>query len=356
MKKLLVLLTSACVLVLISSMFVAGCSSKTGNQPSTPDTAKVYELKFSSWNPEGGLLAKVETEGMKRIEENSKGRIKITPYYSGTLLKNVDTYKGVATGVADIGYYTVGVTPGVQELNYIFNLPMPGLPDVVKTTNVYRELLKKFPELQQENEKNGVRWLSLTAMPHTYVHTTKKQIKVPADLKGKVIIAEGEQLCSVVTSNGGSAMSGVGGGDWYNTLQKGVADGILTHYVAINTFKTHEVFKYHTEMGEGGLGSIAMGYLINLKTWNSLPADLQQIIVEGFDWAGMERAKQYLVEEGQYKELEKGMGQIIYKTTPEETALWEKTLEPINEKWISGVEAKGLPARKVYNGLQELLK
>ncbi|MDH7525957.1 MAG: hypothetical protein QHH10_11655, partial [Peptococcaceae bacterium] len=130
----------------------------------------------------------------------------------------------------------------------------------------------------------------------------------------------------------------------------------LTHYVAINTFKTHEVFKYHTEMGEGGLGSIAMGYLINLKTWNSLPADLQQIIVEGFDWAGMERAKQYLVEEGQYKELEKGMGQIIYKTTPEETALWEKTLEPINEKWISGVEAKGLPARKVYNGLQELLK
>lgn len=356
MKKRLALLTFSTVL--IGSIFLGGCgSTKTSTTPtaSAPAPEKVFELKFNDWGPPGLGLGKVEQDGLRRIEQKSNGRIKITEYFSGTLIKVNDTYKGVASGIADLSIYVVGVTPGVQDLNYIFNIPAIGLPNNLKTTAIYRELLEKFPEIQQENEKSGTRWVSIAGMPPNNLHTTKKQVKVPKDLKGTTMLANGAQMGALMTSNGGTALS-LGPMDWYTSLQKGLGEGIFSHYPAMDGFKLMELAKYHTEVGEGGLGSTGFGYIVNLKTWNSLPPDLQQIIVEGFDWINDEAMKMNIALIEKAKSEGKAAGQIFYQSTPEEINLWEQAIKPVNDKWVKETEAKGLPAQKVYDGLLQLIK
>lgn len=359
MKKRFVFLPLV-IVVAVSLLFV-GCgvntssSTSTSASSSTPSTTKVIELKYNSWSPQATELSQAELQGFKMIEEKSKGRIKITPYFDQTLLKTADSYKGLASGVADISKYSVGTTPGVQDLDYVFNLINVGLPNVEKTSKLYRQLLNKFPEIQQENEKKGVRWIDVTATPPTQLHLTKNQVKVPQDLKGKTIITSNAMLTELISSYGGAAVK-LGPPDWYTSLQKGIAEGQITFYPAVTQYKTSELFKYHTHIGDGGLGINVFGYMINLKTWKSLPPDLQQIVTDGFVWIDDASIKmnQDLVDSA----LNDGKkaGQIFYECTPEEINKWAEAAKPVNAKWIKDTEAKGLPAQKIYDGLQQLIK
>ena len=58
-------------------------------------------------------------------------------------------------------------------------------------------------------------------------------------------------------------------------------------------------------------------------------------------------------------EFMKRMKEIDVKITyasPEERARWAAVAKPIHDKYIAGLEAKGLPARKVYNEANRLLE
>jgi len=46
---------------------------------------------------------------------------------------------------------------------------------------------------------------------------------------------------------------------------------------------------------------------------------------------------------------------MIY-LTPEEMELWHAAARPVNEKWVTDMESKGLPGRKVYNEARRLAK
>src|SRR5262249_60559218 len=61
----------------------------------------------TGWGPSHALQPWV-----KRVEETTKGRVKIEVYPSQTLIKGVDMWKGVRGGIADIGWGVQGYWPG----------------------------------------------------------------------------------------------------------------------------------------------------------------------------------------------------------------------------------------------------
>ena len=94
-------------------------------------------------------------------------------------------------------------------------------------------------------------------------------------------------------------MGGVGSaldpGDYYLSLDTGLLDGQCTHLVVLGSYGTAELVTTHTIFANneediadngGGLYAAAMGYVMNLESYNKLPADLQQILVECLDYAG----------------------------------------------------------------------
>ncbi|MCL6477581.1 MAG: TRAP transporter substrate-binding protein DctP [Peptococcaceae bacterium] len=343
--------------VLAVGLVLGGCgkqaeqgTAKPGEKPA--EKQQVIELKYADFNPQGIGITLLAEKAAKMVGEKTNGRIKVTPYFSGTLLKYPETFKGVSTGVADIAFYLVGGTPGVHQLTEVFNLPFLGFKNVEDAARAYKEIIK-YPEIQAENEKLGVRWLAIRPMMPFHLHMTNKQVRLPEDLKGQKILAEGH-FAQAVSAVGGVAMN-MGPTDWYTSLQKGVVTGHLTHWIIPMEFKTGELQKYHTVFGTGGAGNGGIGFLVNLETWKKLSPEDQKVLEEVYDWLSDECLKLDIGLEKQAIEQAKNAGHKIIELTPQEVQVWaDKAGKPAIEKWIADTEAKGLPARKIYEAVKQM--
>jgi len=353
MKKLIIL---AVLMVFLVSAVMACAEPAPTPAPApapTPAPEKVFDLKFNDWGPAAIGIGKLHMEAAKMIEERTGGKVKITCYFSQALLKYGDTYRGVSSGITDISLYVLGATQGVHDINEVIALPFLGLPDMETGAQIYKELRQKCPELDQENAKTNTMWLDTRMMPPNQLHLVKKTAKVPEDLAGMKVIA-GASFSDMLESVG-AALIQLGPPDWYMALDRGLAQAHILHWCAAYEFKIQELFKYHTLWGSGGAGMAPIGFLVNLETWNSLPPDYQQIIVDTYTWVNEESMKYDLALIDTAVNAAKEAGHTLTYLTPEEIKPWADLMESYHEKWIKETEAKGWPAQSIYDEAKRLV-
>jgi len=96
--------------------------------------------------------------------------------------------------------------------------------------------------------------------------------------------------------------------------------------------------------------------IMNLDAWNALPPDIQEIFEDVFPnyqtpaIVAMDE-KDIKTVRGKCEEL----GHSFVNLTPEEIQEWAKYAQPIHDKWIKEMEAKGLPARAIYDEAKRLI-
>lgn len=358
MKKTGWILLSIVFLIII---ILSGCAAK----PETPSPGKtegaeeaqekVFQLTYSDWGPEQIDVGQAALKAIKMVEERTNGRVKITPYFSESLVKYEDAFSAVATGVTDMTLYVSTFSTGIHDLNLIFHrLFAEEAPDNRGLSRVYQELLKNVPEIQEEMEKTGVRWLNIYALVGSNLHTTNKLVRVPEDIKGMKIQAYGD--VSIMVNNLNGAAIEVPPNDWYMGFERGLFEGQFMHWPGVDSFKLLELLNYHTMFGVGGMTSSGIGTLINLETWNSLPPDIQEILADAFQSSTEDVIAGNIEQcERMLKEAEEKGNTIVY-LTPEELQLWSEHFTPVNEKWIEDTEAKGWPARKAYEEMVRLFR
>ena len=353
MKKIVTLIFA--LLILGTAFAFAGGDQEGG---STEGGQEVIELDFNDWNPEGsGPAVFLWEDVVKMIDEQSGGRIKITNYLSGSLVKFPETFKGVSSGIADISLYLIGGMPGVHELTEVFDIPFLGFKNYEQAFQIYNEVLEKFPAIQAENEAKGVHVLSLRPMPPYWIHSVKKQVRKPSDLQGEKVIATGYygMIASLVN---GVAMN-TGPADWYSSLQKGVVQHDITNWAAFGVFQLPEVTKYHTKFGDGGLGNSGMAVLVNLKTWNSLSPEDQKIIQDAYKWYQVEVAKADLGMIEAFKGEALANGHEFIDLTPAEMQQWQDEIgSVIHAKWVEDMDAvgKGDDAREILAYIEKRIQ
>ncbi|MBN2059370.1 MAG: TRAP transporter substrate-binding protein DctP [Deltaproteobacteria bacterium] len=316
---------------------------------------ETFNLKFHYFGPEAIPPGQWSIKAAQRIEEKSGGRIRIKSYFSESLLKYDTSLTGTASGVADIAFVDPGLFTGQFNLNLIFTRMIMDIPTKEAASKAFQEMIRTNPALNQELEAKGLRWISIIAMPGFNIHTTRSPIRTPADMRGKKISILGKDPAVWIESMKGAPVQ-IPPGDWYMSLSRGLVEGQFVHWAAIFAFKLAEVFKYHTLLGEEGAQPSFTGYVINLKTWNKLPKDLQDIIVEAYDWAGAGNLDALSHEVSLAISASKEKGHTFITLTPDEMKQWTDTMEPINKSWIEETEALGLPARKTFDQLISLFK
>ena len=316
---------------------------------------KKFNLRFHYFGPEAIPPGQWSKKAAQRIEEKSNGRVKIKTYFSESLLKYDTTIRGTSSGLADISFVDPGLFTGQFNLNLVFTRMIMDIPTKEAATKAFRELIRTNPALNKELEAKGIRWISIMAMPGFNIHTTHGPIKTPADMKGKKISIMGKDPALWVQSLKGAPVQ-LAPGDWYMSLSRGLVEGQFVHWAAIDSFKLAEVFKYHTLLGEEGAQPSFSGYVVNLKTWNKLPKDLQDIIIEAYDWAGDGNMESLSDEVSRAISTSKEKGDTFIRLTPDELKGWSNTMVPVNKKWIEETEAHGLPAKKTFDQLMELFE
>jgi TRAP-type C4-dicarboxylate transport system substrate-binding protein len=344
MKKALLIATIGFCLI--------GVSALSGLTPGFAQTPKTIELSFSHTIPPVIPIAKVYQAWAGRLSKQSGGRVKINFYWSESLLKAAEFYRGVQTGQTDITYYAVGLDYGLMPLNLFTKLGLLGFPSKEVGTEIYHKIYQKFPEIRAEFK--GVKPLSMRMGPAYQLHSTKKQVRVPADLKGLKVISTGGSMAKEMMAMGAATMD-VKVGDLYMSLDRGVAEGISTHIPILHAFGILKLLPYHT-MFKGGAAMGPDMLLFNQKKWKSLPPDIQKLFEDLSPWLGETLIKADNGYEAMVIGKAKEMGQTFLTPSPEEMQLWREAVRPVHEKWIADNEAKGLPAKAIYEETKRLIK
>lgn len=326
-------------LVIFSFIF----SGLVGAQPD-----KVFELSYATPVGPDHTFSIVDKKWFSKIEQESNGRIKIKPYWAGTLIGGREAIDEVAKGIADIGF----ISPGYARSGYDFVkrsfLFFTGANQSIGR-KVFKDMMKKFPEI--EREYKGLKVLSWSSGVD-YQLLSRKPVRKLADLKGMRIKTIGE-LVTILAKFGAEGTS-TPTPEVFVSLQKGLLDGTLTPYEAFKSLKLGEVIKYVTifDIYRPHTGGRAM----NLDTWNKLPKDIQEIFENNIEWYGAETDRIFDLKNDEGLKFAKELG-VEFITLPEgELDTFYLEMKKVAEKQAEDLEKLGLPGRKMYQEAQALIR
>ena len=295
---------------------------------------KPIELNYSVFFPAPHKNAVLAGEWAKEIEKRTDGRVKITVFYGGTLTPADKCYDGVVKGISDIGFSVLAYTRGKFPLTEVADLPL-GMKSGLVASKVINDFYKKF----KPRELDEVQVMYLHGHGPGILHS-KKEVTKLEDVKGMKIRCTG-MAAKIVAALGATPVA-MPMGETYDALSRGVVDGSMAPYEALQGWKWGEVVKYTVE-DWGASYSSGMFVVMNKDKWNSLPPDVQKIIEQVNE--------EYIEKQGKtWDEIEKAgrdftisRGNKIISFLQDEDWRWQKAVKPLLDEYVKNMENKGLP-------------
>ncbi|SHO44082.1 TRAP transporter substrate-binding protein [Desulfopila aestuarii] len=309
---------------------------------STPVFAETIELTFSSPFPvQQVITGKVIKPWIEEIEKASGGEVKIKLFPAGALGKAPEQFDLAEKGIADMSYHLADYTPGRFPLTSVFSLPfMP--PTGQKVSEAMWKTFEKEPKYQEEYSK--VKVLALFGHAGGHFHTVKTPIRSMADFKGMKMRTANPAISKALTLWGAVPVAQPIT-ETYQSLQLGVLDGSALPYEGIVVFKLNEVTKFTTL---ADLYTMPMMIVMNKKTWDSLPKNVQELIdnTTGLKMSAA-AGKAFDDAEKPFREISMKKGIEEIALDPSELAKMQDITMPLRDEWAMEMEEKGLPGKEV---------
>lgn len=204
---------------------------------------------------------------------NKSVRVDVFP--GGQLGKEADLAQAVALGTVDLFWGDAATfSPFVKELN-VFNTPFL-FRDVAQWKTVVRgpigdDLVRRL------EAKSPVKILGRMQMGDRYILTTKKPVRVPADLEGLKIRVPDVPMYTASFAALGAKATPIAFSEVYVSLQQGVIDGMENPTGLIRGMKFYEVTKYLTKLP----WSNSVNFLVvNKNTYNKLNATQKNCLAQ----------------------------------------------------------------------------
>jgi TRAP-type C4-dicarboxylate transport system substrate-binding protein len=240
----------------------------------------------------------------------------------------------VVKGISDIGFSVLAYTRGKFPLTEVADLPL-GMKSGLVASKVINDFYKKF----KPRELDEVQVMYLHGHGPGILHS-KKEVKKLEDVKGMKIRCTG--MAAKIVGALGATPVAMPMGETYDALSRGVVDGSMAPYEALQGWKWGEVVKYTVE-DWGASYSTGMFVVMNKDKWNSLPPDVQKIIEKVNE--------EYIEKQGKtWDEIEKAgrdftisRGNKIVSFLQDEDWRWQKAVKPLLDEYVKNMENKGLP-------------
>ncbi len=307
-KRSLMLLAAGAVILL---------TGVTGQSHAASDPIKL--VMVGAWPPGVSSAADIGIKYKDTVNELSGGRLVIEFKGAKEVIPTFDQPEALVRGVFDIWYgapnYWAGIVPG----GYFTELSPYEIPDNGPGSEVFDFAVKMF-------EKHGVRYLGhFSGELDTGNHFmyTQKEISGIKDLKGMKVRVP--PLTRFFVEGIGAEPVTLPPGEIYLALERGTVEGFTwPYYDGFTNFGWQEVSKY---VVDHPLYRDGISINMNLDKWNSLPEDLQKVMLEAtrktqawsVGWVSAFQATQLAG-------MQAG-GMKVIKFSPEEAKLWQKTAD-----------------------------
>jgi len=309
----------------------------------------VITLKVADTFPIKHPMNKVVNIFMDEAKTLSNGRLDFQYFPAQQLGKLQDMLKVSQKGLADISYVGVPFFTGQLPLNSVALLPF--WYTSTEGTAIYSRMVEGSTELQQEWANNHVRPILIATTSQYDIQTSDVPLNHVNDVKGLRLKSSGGVFENIAKRYGVLPIS-MPSNEAYEAVQRGIIDGTINSFPTVQGYRLQEVSKHYT-VGLR-LGGFVAAYVINEKTYNKLPADLQQVLVQAGQKAAEISSKTWDDLSAKIVENLEKSGANMYKITKENKEEWYAPLKGIEEDWIAENEKKGLPARKVFEQFKQI--
>jgi len=343
MPKLLVI---PILIITMMSIILASCGGATSNSSLASNN---YELTIALGTPPVHPVTVTWENWGKDIEAATNGRVNCKIYNSGSLIPEAQIRSALVLGIADCGNFIPANTPGIFYALEAFELPGNGPSSAVSGSLALWEAYKTIPEAQAEVREIKILWLGSSGSAH--IGTVDKPIRSLSDIKGMEIRGSGITL-DALESLGATPVS-ITMPDTYFSLKKKIVSGAVNTFDNIENMNFGELYNYYTICYIFSSYRFYAG--MSLRTWNSLPPDLQEIVADVSDGYALKMGQYFDAanDAGYHECLDKNIE--IIRLSAAETTLWENSWESIREKWVADMTARGLPGQDLLNQASRLL-
>lgn len=293
-----------------------------------------YEITFSSylppsyeyiWTPMNNFMAKVE--------ERSEGRVKFNVFHSAQLFDGYEELPALSRGDVDLVNMTSTYPSGTVPALSIFGMPFL-FDDADHITRVLQGGLFDLGLGEEMENQHDAVVLGLATWDPGQLYSRRNPILKLDDFKGKVWASTGSIDAEALQMLGGSP-TGLPSSELYLSFDRGVIDATPRPMLTGLGRNLYEVMD-HLTMATFGIEVAILA--INKQKWESMPADIQQIIKEAAaerDQEQYEMVKQFIIDStAKYESLGVKVHQIDAADLQEMRA---KT-RPVVDSWAKTVD------------------
>lgn len=302
-------------------------------------------LTYAFFAPAGTFPGKQMQHWADEIAKRTNGKVAIKTFPASTLLGAREMYDGVTKGVADIGLGAPSYDPGRFPLTSGVSLPV-GFPNATVASRTLWELTKEF----QPKEYEKFKVIAMFTTEPGYIQS-RKPAGNAAQLAGMKLRAAGTGV--PVLEALGAAPVGMPMPEVPQSVQTGVIDGTMTSREVLQDFKLAETLKYVTDYPTV---VVTFAAVMDKGRFEKLPADVRKVIEElgpeMATWTGNYHDNENVARALDWSKKEHQL-QIV-PVAADERSRWDAKLEPMTQKWVAEMNAKGLPAEQYLKRLREL--
>ena len=336
------------LLILCLCLFIVGCANtkntegtdNNGNVSAEEKGEKKIKLKLGTFqSATSSMVVETLEPFMERVTEMTDGQVEFEFYPAEQLGKAADTYDLTANGVMDIGLYLAPYSPSEMPISS----SIPAMPGIYTTayqgSMAYHKMSKESPILETDFLNGGVRPIFTFASIQGELLTKGKEIKVPKDLTGLKIRPSGEIARKVVADLGGTSVN-MAIPELYEGLERNVIDAIHLYAVSAQDNGLDELVKFGTEGLT--LGGAISGLIINEKKFQSLPKDVQEVLIQVGDEFTESNATYYDELNSAAVQEYRDAGVNIHTLSEDEKDQWQKVYDKVIEEWLKEKENSGI--------------
>lgn len=312
-------------------------------------SAADIELKLSHFLPSvHGMQTEILEPWIEALNEKTEEDVEVEIFSAGSSFGNITRQLDqVQSGVIDIA---IGLAAVPRD-----RLPRTELVDMPLMTDDRSALNKAVWDIAPQYLEQEYKGLKLLGFMNdcAVMHARDKELDSLEALKGMRVRVPSVLAAEMMSAVGAVPVT-MPSPEVYENMEKGVIDGVITVWDFVSALKFDEVTQSH-------LDNIAvcgtMWFAMNKRKYDSLPEDVRQAIDDLSGQAFIDSLDpHYEAWEAAGKAAARDAGHKIYTLSDAERAKWAALVEPIIEKRLQDVEAKGVTdIRDAYQALVDAI-
>jgi TRAP-type C4-dicarboxylate transport system substrate-binding protein len=331
----------------IAASAAVGLSAALVFGGSGPASAEDFTFRIASGHAPTVVYVRLmqnyfQPELKKRVEERTDHTINFVEGYAASIVKTNETLEGVQDNIIDIGGFCFCFEPSNIPL-HAFQVMLPfGPTDPEQSLKTAQAVYAKVPYMSSVFEEKFNQKLLGIITDGSYNLGTTFEWDDLADLKGQKIAGAGLNLNWLNYAEVVGVQSALP--EAYQNMSTHVYEGWIMFPSAWVNLKLYEPAPYYTLIGFGAI--TWHGLTINLDTWNRLPPEVQEIMVEVAkdfeEQTGIVNKEEY----AKHVETLKGVT-TVNELPPEVRQAWAESLAEWPQTIAKELDGKGLPASEV---------